>query len=117
VGALRGLEETRRAALPPPAHDHLARALAVRDVMALADRVEIYAEIEGSDANTVFARDAALSSVAGQDDDALLGSLEREVRGSEALKTLRDLRALLARYAAGEFWPPETWFDIPEHEP
>ena len=112
VVVLRAIEVARRAALPPPERDNFAQLAAVRDVMGLADRIEMDLDIEGSDLDSVYARDAVLSSVCGLDDEALLDSLEPEVRGREAHLAFREFRALLGRYAAHEFWPPTAWFGI-----
>lgn len=117
VAVLRAIEAARRAALPPPARDTLAQLAALRDVMGLADRVEMHLEIDGSDLDSVYARDAGLSSVYGSDDVALLDSLEAEELSQDARLAIRGFGALLGQYAAGEFRPPDARFGIVAPEP
>jgi len=117
VGVLRAIEAERRAALPPTDRDSFAQLAAVRDVMGLADRLEMHLEmfegfLGGSYADAVYAFDSGIGSHLDPDDMALLDSLEPLVRGQDARRDFHEFRALLHRYAAGEFRPPESYFDI-----
>ena len=127
AAALRAIEGELRAALPPPDRPDAALLRAVRDVASLASRVEVVAEIEGDDQDTTYARDAALSMEFGDAEIAEVASwiarLEAEspyadgalpARTADHLDALRALRAVLERYATGEFMPPNSWFGIPD---
>ena len=72
IAMLRAIEAQRRAALPPPDRDTFAQLAAVRDVMALADRLAMHLDIEGSHADAVYARDSGISSALDPCDRALL---------------------------------------------
>ena len=116
VRVLRAIEAERRAALPPPDRDSFAQLAAVRDVMGLADRVEMNLEIlegflGGSYLDAVYAFDFGIR-VHLDPNDPLLDSLEPFVHGQDARRDFHEFRALLHRYAADEFRPPESYFDI-----
>jgi hypothetical protein len=117
ASVLRSIEAARRAALPPPEEDSLTSLSALRDVMGLADRIEMWLEMESTDPMMVYARDAGLSSAFDPYDQDLLESLEPEAGGREAQGSFREFRALVERYVAREFWPPDSYFNISTPEP
>jgi hypothetical protein len=108
--ALRAVEATRRGKLPPPDRENAALLRGIRDIMALAHRLEFALEIEGYDQEDVWMRDAVLSMEFVDDDVAMLRALA--VESNVDSHALRELAELMVRYAAGEFMPPAAFFGI-----
>ena len=108
--ALRAVEGGRRALLPPPDRENVSLLREIRDIMALAERLESALAIEGNDQGSVWMRDAILSMEFSDYEIAMLRSLAHD--DPVSLRPLRDLASLLARYIAGEFMPPAAFFGI-----
>jgi len=108
--ALRAVETTRRGKLPPPDRANGALLRGIRDIIALAHRLEFALEIEGYDQEEVWMRDAVLSMEFVDDDVAMVRTLA--VESNVDSHALRELAELMVRYAAGEFMPPAAFFGI-----
>jgi hypothetical protein len=107
VQALRSVEGGR-ASLPSPDRENVSLLREIRDIMALAGRLESALAIEGNDQGSVWMRDAILSMEFTDVEIAMLRSLAHDDPVSR--RPLRDLASLLARYIAGEFIPPAEFF-------
>jgi hypothetical protein len=108
--ALRAVEGARRALLPPPDRENVSLLREIRDIMALADRVESALLVEGNDQESVWGRDAILSMEFSDYEIDMLRTLAHDDPVSR--RPLHDLASLLARYMAGEFMPPDSFFGI-----
>jgi hypothetical protein len=110
VHALRAVEGARRALLPPPDRENVSLLREIRDIMALAERVESALAIEGDDQGSVWMRDAILSMEFSDYETAMLQTLAQD--DPVRRRPLRELASLLAQYIAGEFMPPASFFGI-----
>ena len=110
VHALRAVEGARHALLPPPDRENVSLLREIRDIMALAERVESALAIEGDDQGSVWMRDAILSMEFSDYETAMLQTLAQDDPVSR--RPLRELASLLAQYIAGEFMPPASFFGI-----
>jgi hypothetical protein len=127
VEALRAIEAQRRQALPPPSRPDLVRLRELREFVGLADRLDSILAFEGFDQHAVWARDVGLSMDCHQYDISLLHALSidrgagtpyrEDAPSPEHAAALLALAALLSRYEAGEFMPPNSYFGLPEPQP
>ena len=130
AAAIRSIEARLRA-LPAARLGQPVALREIREVMSLADRLELDAEAAGEhppDEDSARWVDAHVSMSYGAEDRELVAALEARLarspyRGGElpeadaaALRALGALRELIARYEAGEFMPPPSWFGIGERD-
>jgi hypothetical protein len=128
AAALRTVEARLRAE-STSASDTPANWWDIREVMSLAERLELDltdAGLEAADEDLARGVDAQLSMSYDAVDRAVIAACEARLgespyRGGElspedaaALRALGALAELLARYATGEFMPPPSWFGLPD---
>lgn len=130
--ALHWVEDMRYAALPPPERENPSLLRGIREVAGLAGRIDIVldrAALETPDAldmEYVLALDATLSMKFDEGDVDFLRALAEDSGAGtpyrngppppDHAEALRALAALVARYIAGEFMPPTSWFGLRDAE-
>lgn len=124
LAVLRALESERWAMLPPPEQEDPSLLREIREVASFADRLEMELDLDGFDPRTTSTRDASLSMSFDGADLVLLRALASESGArtgyrvgpptAEQRSAIQELCALLGRYMAGEFMPPNSFFGIPE---
>ena len=123
--ALEWAADNLRAMLPPPERDDPSLLGEIRDVEGLVSRLQMVIAIDGSDLKSTRARDALLSISFGQQDIEFARAVASNAKGRtqgrhpmppDNAEALRAVAALLVRYDAGEFMPPNSFFTPPGAE-